>query len=106
MALLMSFISFYGDTLKQVSKFPSSGNLKFPIFKFQELQIPKFLKKSKQKNIFFPVSTKNILDTMFCLSTFVHIGLCPRKVRTSDLWFPGFNHCTTAHTHFYVQMTN
>ena len=32
----------YRDTLKQVPKFPSSGNYKFPIFKFRELQAPKF----------------------------------------------------------------
>ena len=28
------------------------------------------------------------------LGHFVHMGLCQRRVRTSDLWFPGFNHCT------------
>ena len=65
-----------GDTLKQVHKFRSSQVPKFPnseVPKFRELQVPKFWKKVNKK-LFFPISTKNISDTAFCLSTHYSIA--------------------------------
>ena len=53
--------------------FPSSGNFKFLIFIFRELQVPTFWKKLT-KNCFFSILTKNILDTAFCLFTHYSIA--------------------------------
>ena len=67
-----------GDTLKQVPKFPSSE-----VSKFRELQVPNFQVPGTSsseikviKKMFFPISTKNILDTAFCLSTHNRLPSC------------------------------
>ena len=51
------------DILKQVPKFPSSGNFKFRVFKFRELQVPKF-----QNN------WKNVLDLKRFLQKSLLVG--------------------------------
>ena len=50
-----------------LNKFPSSGNFKFPIFKFRELQVSKSRKKVNKK-LFFPISTK--IHFRYCLLPF------------------------------------
>ena len=50
----------WASPFKQVPKFPSSGNFKFPIFKFRELQVPKF--QNKWKNILKQYLQKSFLS--------------------------------------------